>query len=634
MKRRNTMRVLSLLLCLALCLSLLGGLSVFAADVIWTEPPTGWRHWSHVISKTQDGYTLNWGVRGEPALFLSGDALRYYSDNEWGVSRTWGEDAIWTYAGGSGTGDAAGSPLYVFLHDFLAGKQTHETSYAETKDLFKFTDCMVNNSNHISSFYSGRKLNGAWDNATWNREHTWPKSKSTGNQENDIMMLRPTAIQENSGRGNLAYGESAGFYNPNAEANGLFDLRGDCARICLYCYVRWSENAPQMWGADGVMESLEVLLDWMEADPVDTWEMGRNDAVESITGVRNCFVDYPQLAWALFGRACPEGYPLPMCGDSEWPPASMVATEFEAVPDDPAHGSVEVIGLCANTQPADGYYASGYDVLSTGTWIGNPEAENPYESLLHWDHGRLLCMYEWELCVSVVIHFTPEGQTDPCPFGHDWSAGELLTPPSIDAPGVMEYRCSRCGAAKTGSVPFCFDDVKDPELYYFDPVYWAVAHNPRITAGTDATHFSPDRVCSRAETVFFLWAAMGKPEPQSAELRFSDVEPTAFYADAVRWAAERGVTGGTGDGCFSPGAKCTREQVMTFLWRAVGSPRPEDGGSPFSDVEADAYYRDPIRWAVANGVTGGVGDGRFGVGIDCSRGQIVTFLYKASLYLQ
>ncbi|MBQ4214967.1 MAG: endonuclease, partial [Bacteroidales bacterium] len=119
-----------------------------------------------------------------------------------------------------------------------------------------------NNSSFISSFYSGTKLNGAWDSgATWNREHTWPKSKSTGSQRDDIMMLRPTAVTENSSRGNKAYGESDGYFNPNTYVGSTgLDLRGDCARIALYCYVRWTENAGQMWGTDGEIESVELLL--------------------------------------------------------------------------------------------------------------------------------------------------------------------------------------------------------------------------------------------------------------------------------------------------------------------------------------------------------------------------------------
>ena len=200
----------------------------------------------------------------------------------------------------------------------MTSAHKHQTSYGETKDLYKYTDCINNDYNHISSFYSGKELTGNWDGAaTWNREHTWPNSKGLGgNDENDIMMLRPTWVQENSSRGNTAYGEGSSYYHPNSESNGNYDLRGDVARICLYVYVRWG-NTSRMWGSSGVMESKTVLLKWMEEDPVDTWEMGRNDAVQSITGTRNVFVDYPEYAFLLFGAEIPSDMVTPSGEASE-----------------------------------------------------------------------------------------------------------------------------------------------------------------------------------------------------------------------------------------------------------------------------------------------------------------------------
>ena len=148
MKRTNTLRLLALILCLILSLSLLS--TVFAADEIWIEEPLGWTDASQVIYKRVDGHLCNWGVRGETALFLSTMALSYYGDAEWGL--TMGN----TYAGGTGTDNATSSALYTQLHQFLVSKQTHQTSYDETKNLFQYTDCMVSNNAHTSSFYSGR----------------------------------------------------------------------------------------------------------------------------------------------------------------------------------------------------------------------------------------------------------------------------------------------------------------------------------------------------------------------------------------------------------------------------------------------------------------------------------------------
>lgn len=188
----------------------------------------------------------------------------------------------------------------------MKAEHSYEISYQATRDLYKYTDCLLNDTAHISSFYSGKELSGTWDSgATWNREHTWPNSKGlNGNDENDIMMLRPTSVSENSSRGNTAYGEGSSYYDPGES------VRGDCARIVLYVYVRWG-NTSKMWGTSGVIENLDILLKWMEEDPVDTWEMGRNDAVESITGTRNVFVDYPEYAWLLFGEEIPDDMSTP-----------------------------------------------------------------------------------------------------------------------------------------------------------------------------------------------------------------------------------------------------------------------------------------------------------------------------------
>ena len=668
MKHSKLLRALALALCLALCLSLLA-VPAFAEDEIWIEEPTGWQNWGHVQYETETvnytQITKNWGVRGEQCRFRSKYALEYYNTDEGENNST-----AWYYnmtdlAGGTGTGDALDSPLYTALHQFLVENHVHKTNYQETRDYYRLTDCMANNSDYVSSFYSGRKLNGAWDGTTWNREHTWPNSKSTGQQEDDIMMLRPTSMNENSSRGNKAYGESSGYYDPNAESEGRFDLRGDCARICLYCYVRYPENAGNMWGQSGVMESLDLLLDWMEQDPVDTWEMGRNDAVETITGLRNVFVDFPELAWALFGQAVPEDYPTPFKGDHN--DFVSAPAYLEALPDDPAHGSVTVEGWAVACNPSEGYYASGFELYTVNGDHIFPEGH--LYDLFHWAQDRLIYTPETEADFLVIIHFTPIGETDPCPAGHvldydnpseiiqepsctdygravltcarcgtnretvldclnhDWDEGVLIKAPTIQENGLRLHNCRRCGEIWEEEIYFEFADVSDPEIYYYAPVYWALEHDPRITTGTDATHFTPDRICSRAEVVTFLWRAAGCETPGSTG-SFADVEPGSYYETAAAWAVEQGITLGTGDGRFSPDAPCSRAQVVTFLWRAAGKPAPTAQGEAFSDVEAGSYYETAVAWAVEHGVTYGTGSG-FSPEAPCSRGQIVTFLYRA-----
>ena len=244
-------------------------------------------------------YIYNWGTRGTVATFLSPNAEEFYKDNNTSYEK------LSSYSGGTGKSDAPKSALYKELQRLMKSNHTYINAYKENNNLLKYTDCQ-NSGGKISSFYSGKSIGPAWDSAsTWNKEHTWPNSKGLGgSDEDDIMMIRPTSVSENSSRGNTAYGQSSGYYNPNSESNGTYDLRGDTARIFLYIYVRWG-NTSYAWGKSGVMESLEVLLAWMEADPVDTWELGRNDSVESITGTRNVFVDYPELAFLLFGENVP-----------------------------------------------------------------------------------------------------------------------------------------------------------------------------------------------------------------------------------------------------------------------------------------------------------------------------------------
>ena len=170
-----------------------------------------------------------------------------------------------------------------------------------------------------------------------------------------------------------------------------------------------------------------------------------------------------------------------------------------------------------------------------------------------------------------------------------------------------------------------FTDVPSG-AYYEDAVIWAVKKN--ITSGTSATTFSPDGSCTRAQAVTFLWRAAGSPEPKSAAMPFTDVPAGSYFEKAVLWAVENGITKGTSDTTFSPDASCTRAQIVTFLWRAGGSPAVS-GNSAFSDVAADAYYAAAVAWAEKNGVTGGIGGGLFGSDNTCTRAQIVTFLYRA-----
>ena len=160
--------------------------------------------------------------------------------------------------------------------------------------------------------------------------------------------------------------------------------------------------------------------------------------------------------------------------------------------------------------------------------------------------------------------------------------------------------------------------------YYYDAVQWAVKNG--ITYGTSDTTFSPDASCTRAQMAAFLWRAAGCPEPKGTS-SFTDVPSDAYYAKAVAWAVENGITGGVGNDKFAPDDVCTRAQMAAFLCRLAGG-KAESGAAAFDDVSADAYYAEAVQWAVENGITDGVGDNRFAPDATCTRAQIVTFLYR------
>ena len=172
-----------------------------------------------------------------------------------------------------------------------------------------------------------------------------------------------------------------------------------------------------------------------------------------------------------------------------------------------------------------------------------------------------------------------------------------------------------------------FDDVA-ADAWYHDAVQWAVVNG--VTSGTGESTFSPDRVCTRAQAVTFLWRAAGSPKPAGQDNPFKDVPEDAYFHDAVLWAVEEGITKGTKPDAFDPEAECTRAQIAVLLYRAAGSPEAS-GTLRFKDVSADAYYRDAVLWAVTQGITKGTDSARFSPEKTCTRAEIVTFLRRASV---
>ena len=200
----------------------------------------------------------------------------------------------------------------------------------------------------------------------------------------------------------------------------------------------------------------------------------------------------------------------------------------------------------------------------------------------------------------------------------------LTDPDGYADMSAAEILADLFGDAETQPSQKGFNDVK-PGDYFYDAVNWAVEKG--ITTGTSATTFSPNASCTRAQIVTFLWRASGSPEPKTASNPFTDVAANAYYCKAVLWAVENGITTGTSATTFSPGAPCTRAQGVTFLWRANGR-KAASAAASFTDVASDAYYAPAVAWAAEQNVTSGVGNGLFSSDTTCTRAQIVSMLYR------
>ena len=368
-----------------------------SAATLWKGSATGYTKASDVNYVKNGKYVLNWGARDEACTFLTSYATNFYTGS-------YSYEQMSLNAGSSSTSSVPSSALYKALNKMVTSEQTYTTSYNATRDLFCYTDCVNSNSTYISSFYSANRISGEWDSgATWNREHTWPNSKgdANGQGENDIMMLRPTATSENGSRGNKAYGESGSYYNPKSEGQ---NVQGDCARIILYVYTRWGTQ--NMWGTGGVMESKDILLKWMQEDPVDTWEMGRNDATEAITGTRNVYVDYPEYAWLLFGEEVPSNMVTP----------SGKASGGTATPDIPVNPNPDTPvepDVPANPTTQAEIVAAAY-ALASGETLGSYTLTGKINNVKEYDSEK------YTICLTISV----EGKDFYCYWMRDNANGD------------------------------------------------------------------------------------------------------------------------------------------------------------------------------------------------------------------
>ncbi len=592
-------RALSLLIALCLLVTMFAGLTVNAADIITT--PTGYTKASDVVYKTASNGTIaNWGARGEDCVFLSKYAVSFYTGS-------YAYETLSKQAGGTTQSNAPSSALYKALQSMMSAKHSHQTSYNETRDLYCYTDCLLNNTAYISSFYSGVQLNGAWDSGkTWNREHTWPNSKGLGgNDENDIMMLRPTSISENSSRGNTAYGESSTYFDPGES------VRGDCARIVLYVYTRWG-NTGNMWGTGGVMENMDILLKWMEEDPVDTWEMGRNDSVQSITGTRNVFVDYPEYAWLLFGQELPENMTTPSgeaLGNTPTTCSHESTHEERVEPTCDKAGKLNIVcNDCGAIVESSSIAKLGHEYEMTT--IAPTCTDKGYDL-----YACIRCDDAYKKNYTDALDHTDEdnnGLCDRC--GTEVEGGTTPpTPPEEDCP------CEQ------------FDDVSEG-VWYHDSVVYAIRNN--LMNGIAERRFDPSGSVTRAMLVTILYRSEGLPSVEGMENPFTDVKEDNWYTDAIIWAANNQIVNGMTATTFAPDAVITREQIATILYRYAKFQNRDvtlsgkDVLATFPDADKiSAYAVDAVTWTIDCGIINGI-SGTISAGAMAIRAQIAAMLMR------
>ena len=286
----------------------------------------------------------------------------------------------------------------------------------------------------------------------------------------------------------------------------------------------------------------------------------------------------------------------------------------------------ENIEVQITVEETEGGTTSGSGCYFRGDTVTLRAYPNDDYEFTGWFQDGLLLYDEATFRIELLEDTAIQAVFSPTTCEHIWEKQTVIDIPSIDDALYLGYCCEKCGKTRTGIYDTCtFTDVKIGK-YYYKSVLWATLEE--ITSGTSKTMFSPDKTCTREQVVTFLWRANGCEEPTSTENPFKDVPADAYYTKAVLWAVEKGVTNGKSKTKFGVGQPCTREQVVTFLWRAEGMPEHETVENPFKDVSETAYSYHAILWAVENGITNGTSKTKFSPAKTCTRGQIVTFLYR------
>lgn len=374
------------------------------------------------------------------------------------------------------------SALLNSLRTLLKTTHKKQTSYDNCRDYADETDCEGGNTSIITLYTSYESSQSEYNGGNgWNREHVWPKSLggfNTSGAGADLHHIRPSENKTNGDRGNLKYGEVNGGNASKGNLSGIVggykgsyyepldNVKGDVARICLYVYVRYGGELSKCNSITNVFQSVDVLLDWCELDPVDTWEMGRNEVVENIQGNRNVFIDYPEYAWLLFGRDVPSGMTTPSGEANSENGGNIGGGGGNVETPDCKHTSTELRGVKTATCGASGYTGDTY-CKDCGVKISSGRATSPTGD-------------------------------------HEWGEPDIVKFPTLASEGEQVRRCLVCGEEKTETIPKLespsqdpidppVDDPTDPPVD--DPV------DPPVDDPTDPPAEDPDTELGNAELI-------------------------------------------------------------------------------------------------------------------------------------
>ncbi len=565
---------------------------------------------------------------------LSSQARSYYTG-----SYTYDNIAALT-PGNTSCLSTVNSAMFKSLHTLMSDTQTKSVSYKSLTSYWPDTDGSI-------FLYSDTGYGG-----TVSREHVWPKSRASFHESyggSDLHHLRPENSTVNSTRGNYTMGnvrangatdetETYGghtvlWYNGKYSQNGCAGLvevndniKGDVARILLYVYVRWEErnlfendpNPKQASGDEGgnngkkVIESLGTLLQWCHDDPVDTWEMKRNDLVQDVQGNRNAFIDYPEFAWLIFGQTLPNDMTTPS-GKAK-SNGSTPTYRFTAASNNMNFGTVTTSGNTITATPKSGYVVSGYSVSPTG-------AATVVQS------GNVFTVSNLTANCTVTINFaakTPTPTTPSCPHANTETTTVAST---CKTNGSSRVVCKDCGAvvastrlpkaehsySVTTVAPTCTQSGSEKKVC---SVCGDVVQNVLAAKG----HAYKDGKCT----------VCGAADPSYSALNsaviFKDVGQNDWYKTAVDYAINHELFNGMSHNTFEPETPMTRAMLVTVLWRSAG--QPIEGTNNFSDVPNNQYYAQPVAWAAANGIVTGTSSTTFAPEDNVTREQLATILYR------